>query len=260
MKQFSKPPISLTTSAYLLIITHGSQDYRSNLALKKLTQLIRMQIKSQGDEVFYPIVNTATLEFNSLPLHQQILRFARHAVSLGYQELHLLPLFLFPGVHVTKHLPEAIANTQTQIGQDISIVQLPYLGANVDLIQLWKNRLATIESNAVILFAHGTRLSEGNKIIETIAQQLGALTAYFWGSLSLDNCVTVLTKTGCKTIVILPHILFNGTIMDVITYQVSRLQHQLPQVELILDRPLGETVDLAKLIVETLKQNELRSR
>ena len=40
--------------------------------------------------------------------------------------------------------------------------------------------------------------------------------------------------------------------MDVITSQVIRLRQQLPQVQLILEQPLGATVDLAQLIVDSL--------
>ena len=251
MKQLYPYPKILDTPAYLLI-THGSRDKRSQLALKHLTQLIRMQIESQPDARAYLIVNTATLEFNSVPLHQQIQQFAQDALALGYQELQLLPLFLLPGVHVTEDLPDGSAFAQTQIGQEISITQLPCLGTNTDLVKLWKNRLATIDADAIILLSHGTRRLEGNRVVEAIAQQLGALTAYCSRSPSLDNCVTMLAEVECKTIVILPHILFNGAIMDVINSQVIRLQQQLPQVQLILEQPLGATVDLAQLIVDSL--------
>ncbi|VEP13542.1 putative Sirohydrochlorin cobaltochelatase [Hyella patelloides LEGE 07179] len=252
MKQLYPSPTVLTSPAYLLI-THGSGDYRSQLALEHLTRLIRMQIESQPDEISYPIVNTATLEFNSVPLHQQILQFAQDALALGSQELQLLPLFLLPGVHVTEDLPRAIAIAQTLIGKKISITQLPCLGTNIDLVKLWQNRLTTIKADAKILISHGTRRLDGNRVVEATAQQLGALTAYCSVSPSLYNRVTMLAKAGCKSIAILPHVLFKGAITDAIASQVTKLQQQLPQVELILEQPLGATVDLAQFIADRIK-------
>ena len=64
----------------------------------------------------------------------------------------------------------------------------------------------------------------------------------------------MLAAADCKQIVILPHVLFDGAIMDVIASQVIRLQQQLPQVQLILEQPLGATADLANLIVARMKE------
>ncbi len=239
-------------SAYLLT-THGSRDFRSQLALEQLTKLIRIEIETQPDAIEYPIVNTGTLEFNSLPLSQQIQQFAKEALVLGYQRLQLLPLFLLPGVHVTEDIPQAIASAQTLMGEEILITQLPCLGTNIDLVKLWTNRLVGICADATVLLSHGTRRSGGNRIVETTAQQLSALTAYCSVSPSLDNRITMLAKAKCKRIVILPHVLFDGAIMDAIASQVTRLQQQLPQVQLILEQPLGATADLAKLIVAGMK-------
>ena len=238
--------------AYLLI-SHGSRDFRSQLALEQLTRLIRIQIESQPDAIEYPIVNTATLEFNSLPLYQQIQQFAKDALSLGYQQLQLLPLFLLPGVHVTEDIPQALALAQTLIGEEISITQLPCLGTNIDLVKLWANRLAGIEADAKVLLSHGTRRLGGNWVVEATAQQLGALTAYCSVSPSLDNRIAMLAAADGQQIVILPHVLFDGAIMDAIASQVTRLQQQLPQVQLILEQPLGATADLANLIVARMK-------
>lgn len=198
----------------------------------------------------YPLVGTATLELGYAPLHEQIQQFASTALSAGCKQLQLLPLFLLPGVHVLEDIPAEVARAQQSLGQSIVLNQRPYLGAHSDLRRILASQLATVDADAKILLSHGTRRSGGNEPVEGIADQLGAVTAYWSVHPTLEEQLSALAGAGHKQIAVLPYFLFAGGITDAIAQSFSTLQERFPKLQLSLCNPIGVSSQLADLIVD----------
>ena len=267
-------------SAYLLI-SHGSRDPRPPQAIAKLAELIRTKLEIQNatrtatlpgnrflpmpdsdrtasamviNSAWYPLVGTATLELGDVPLHEQIRQFANVALGTGCNQVQLLPLFLLPGVHVMEDIPAEVALAKASLGQAITINQRSHLGTHPGLARLLANQLATIDADAKILISHGTRRRGGNELVESIADDLGAIVAYWSMTPTLEEQVNVLAGAGHKHMAILPYFLFSGGITDAIAQLVSRLQDQFSELELRLCNPIGVSSELADLIVDLIEK------
>ena len=272
---------SLLSSAYMLV-SHGSRDVRTRWAVEKLAERVYVLLASQSIQAigvveyresnssFFlsdsltsiattasmvltnmgcPLVETGTLELASLPLHQQIQRFAAEALQAGYKQVKVLPLFLLPGIHVTEDIYAEIEQARAVVGNAIAIEQLSYLGSNDDLTQLWASRLRG-EADAKILFSHGTKRGRGNERVEQTAETLRAMTAYLSMPPCLEEKLEILIMSERRNIIIQPYLLFEGRIMEEMELEVMRLQTKFPQLQLSLGKPLGATAELATLIVE----------
>ena len=232
----------IMTSAYLLV-SHGSRDPRPQVAMEELGQLVSAQL-GNGKH----LVGIAALELQPQPLHQQIKDFASIAFLDGVGSLEIVPLFLLPGVHVMADLPEQIALAQEALGEDIIIRQHPHLGSHQDLVTLLSQEMARMGAQTTILLAHGSRRPGSLEPIETIAAQLGAVTAYWAVAPSLESRIQALVAAGQTKVAILPYFLFTGGITDAIAQSLERLKLQFPTVTFQLAAPLGASPELAEII------------
>ncbi|WP_075903132.1 sirohydrochlorin chelatase [Moorena bouillonii] len=268
------------SSAYLLI-SHGSNDLRPQRAMEQLAQLLRIRLASSeqakatqtilptispqgssgdGDLLTanglssQPLVGTATLELADIPLHEQIVRFAQLAKGAGCKELKLLPLFLLRGVHVMEDIPWQVSLAQHNVGSEIVIHLLPHLGANPALVRLLTNQWARLDGDAKILLSHGTSRPGGQEETGAVANQLGAVAAYWSVQPSLWEQVSILTESGAKRIAILAYFLFEGGITDAIAQMLLEIQQKFPQVQLNLGKPIGVSEGLVDLIMDGIRQ------
>ena len=201
----------------------------------------------------YPLVGTAALELAYAPLHEQIRQFASVALSSGCNQLELLPLFLLPGVHVMEDIPREVALALASLGQAIVINQRPHLGAHPGLGRMLASQLATVDADAKILLSHGTRRAGGNQPVEAVAEQLGAVAAYWSVKPTLEEQLLALADAGHKQIAILPYFLFSGGITDALRQSVSSLQERFSKVQLSLCNPIGVSSQLADLVVDLIQ-------
>ena len=272
----------LQSSAYMLV-SHGSRDIRTQWAVNKLAEQVYVLLASQNiqasaivesqkanlagsclpnfqtgaiatasialTKMGCPLVETGVLELASIPLHQQITQFAAEARRAGCERVKVLPLFLLPGIHATEDMYAEIEQASAVVGDAIAIEQLPYLGSDANLTQLWRSRLRG-EADARILFSHGTKQVDGNKRVEQKAEELKATTAYLSVPPYLEEKLELLIIQGQRNITIQPYLLFEGRVIEAMELEVMRLQTRFPQVRLSLGKPLGATAELATLIVE----------
>lgn len=268
------------STAYLLI-SHGSRDSRPQKAIAKLTQLLYTQLETQHatwiptlnaapilpipdgarttasamvvNSSWYPLVGSATLELAETPLHEQIRQFASVALAQGCNKLQLLPLFLLPGVHVMEDIPAEVALAKVSLGEAIKINQRPYLGSHPGLAKILAYQIAKVDADATILISHGTRRANGNESVKAVADELGAIVAYWSMTPTLEEQINILADTGHKQIAILPYFLFSGGITDAISQLVTRLKDQYSEIKLILCNPIGVSSELTDLIIDLIE-------
>ncbi len=200
------------SSAYLLL-SHGSRDPRPEIAMQQLAGLIRQKLQNSNQQEH--LLDLAYLELSPEPLHKQIQKFAEDAVTAGCHGLKVIPLFLLPGVHVMKDIPDEIALAQQALGQDPIVNLQPYIGSHPNLEHLISKQISTKNTAAWILLAHGSRRPGSEQPVEAMAE----------------------------------NVLFPGGITDAIAQSIETLKLQFPLVNFYLAPPLGaSTAELAELI------------
>ena len=268
-------------SAYLLV-SHGSRDSRPQVAMERLAWLVsrprelflqgnRTQgVESRGAEEWgsggaipnpksqipnslVPLVGTAYLELSPTPLHQQIAEFSDRALSCGYQQVQVVPMFLLPGVHVMEDIPAEVELARQVLQAKAKLELRPHLGSHAGLVRLLQKQLDRTQAEKIILLAHGSRRKGAGHPVEAIAQQIGAVAAYWSVSPSLAERVQELAIAGWQRIAIVPYFLFAGGITDAIAEVVGQLQQQFPAIEFCLMEPLGATQELADLIRDLIE-------
>ncbi|MBD2303940.1 sirohydrochlorin chelatase [Chroococcidiopsis sp. FACHB-1243] len=261
-------------SAYLLV-SHGSRDPRPQLAMERLARLLqtsREQLPSHKSQVTsrqpqlipnsefripnsspVPLIGTACLELSQKPLHQQIAEFSARALSCGYQQVQIVPLFLLPGVHVMEDIPAEVEQARQALKVKVKLELRPHLGFHAGLARLLKQQLDQTQAEQTILLAHGSRRKGSEHPVEAIAQQISAVTAYWSVAPSLNQRVQELALAGWRRIAIVPYFLFAGGITDAIAEVVGQLQQQFPAIEFCLMQPLGATQELADLIWDLIE-------
>ncbi|QSJ18144.1 sirohydrochlorin chelatase [Nostoc sp. UHCC 0702] len=251
------------SSAYLLV-SHGSRDPRPAIAMQQLAGLIHQKLQknllelipANGSVVSSPkqeiLVGIASLEMAAEALHEQIRQFAQCALVSGCDRLKIVPLFLLPGVHVTTDIPSEIALAQQALGENIMIDLQPYLGSHPGLEKLLAKQMAAIIAEAWIILAHGSRRPDSQQLVEAIAANLGAVTAYWSVPPSLESQIEELVGAGNREIAIFPYFLFAGGITDAIAQAIEELKLRFPAVTFQLAQPLGVSAELADLILDLI--------
>ncbi len=251
----------MTPSDSYLLVSHGSRDRRNQIALERLAELVKLKLEakmlvnsSHDDtpiitQMPLPLVGTANLELAPVPLHQSILTFSEQVQAAGSKRIKIFPLFLLPGVHVRKDIPEQLQIAQQKQSNQVNLKLLTYLGSHPGLIPILQEKFSQMKASGRILLCHGSRRTNAHQPIAAIASQLQALPAYWSVSPSLAEQVTSLVNQGYTEIAIVPYFLFVGKITEAIAQEVTQLQQLFPQVKLLLTQPLGPTPSLANLIV-----------
>ncbi len=213
--------------AYFLV-THGSKNPHAWVTLQTL-----ITCTNDLTEIF---VGGGCLEGQTIPLAQQLEQFCEtlsKQSDLDYIKVAIIPLFLLPGVHVKEDIPTEIATAQQTINDSehrISLKLTPHLGTHPQIPALLQSQLASLieHSNHInnqnigfILLSHGSRLTEAFQTIETLADRLGAIAAYWSVPPSLDAQIEQLIAQGKERIIIMPYFLSSGGIMDAIAQQIS---------------------------------------
>lgn len=252
------PTKTLKLNSTYLLVSHGSRDPRPQAALEQLAQGLEQRLtalagassnENGGVSVPVPLVGVGTLELGTTSLDEQIKHFSEQTLSRGLTHLQLLPLFLLPGVHVKEDIPAAVNQAQRSVGTKVRIELRPHLGTHPGLSYLIANQMADSSVDAWVLLAHGSRRRGGNRPIETLANQLRAVPAYWSVPPSLETRVTELVAAGYQRIGIVPYFLFSGSTTDAIAQEVARLRQVFRQ-QLQLAIPLAPGEELLNLILD----------
>ena len=259
-----------SASAYLLVI-HGSRHPHYQIAVEKLAQMVRQQLKlrdiSDGkpknghgssltvSKIPSHLVGKSSLELASEPLHKSIEDFASRARAIGYQQVVILPLFLLNGVHVQEDIPKQVKLAKQALDNSMQVKLLPYLGSYPDLSEMLARKFLSLTAQGKILLSHGSRFPHANQSMEKLASKLGAVAAFWSTKPSLKEQVELLVAMGNQEIAILPFFLFSGGITEAIASQVHEIQAKFPNQKILLGQSLGVSEELGEIIASALMLN-----
>lgn len=237
-------------------MTHGSRDPRPQVALEKLATLVLERLAENSNQAGLPLVDTGTLEFGPVSLAEQLQQFAQKTRVSGLSKIQIIPLFLLSGVHVTGDIPEQVEEAQKALGNTVKIEVLPHLGSQPELLHLLANQQANKSADYWILLSHGSRRSSANQTVENMAENLGAVAAYWSVEPSLEKRVKELVEAGYQKIGILPYFLFSGGITDAIYQTVEQLSLNSPGINLVVTEILEGNPHLANIITNLIEKHQ----
>jgi len=220
------------------LVTHGSSSPRSLMQLQELGAMVQRQL---GVPIGY-----GCLEGLALDLTAQIENFIDRSPS--WQEIVVMPLFLWAGQHTSIDIPTAVQ----KVRRDIPVKIAPFLGSYPAIPQLLLDRFVQAEcqlssSGARLLIVHGSSYTPALEAMENLARYLHARLAFWHRPATIGESIEHLLGQSPAPIIVLPHFLFAGKI----TESIGAMVRQYARV-VYLPPPLT-TGQVADLIMGTMR-------
>lgn len=124
-------------------------------------------------------------------------------------------------------------------------------------------------TTAILLMAHGSRISQANDAVRDIAARVQQLTEFEIVEFSfreqhlpniqqgVDNCVA----KGAKRILLVPYFLYLGAhVQEDLPEELERARDRHPGVEMVLGKHLGVHDKLAEIVVERITESLAEER
>jgi len=212
----------------LVLCAHGSLDPRQGEQLHALIGRVQAE---------YPQpVRGAVLEMGAVDLPSQLQQIVLETQA---EQVIVVPLFITPGHHVERDLPEALGAVPGLRWQ-----KTPTLSESPVFATVVRQQVANHES--VILFAHGSRRLSAHAPIQTLATQLGRPSQPVFYQADPTALPRALASFG--TGFVLPLFVFEGGLTDWAKTQVA----QAPGWT--CGTPLGVGATLLPVIFDLLAQ------
>ncbi|GGM25987.1 cobalamin biosynthesis protein CbiX [Paraliobacillus quinghaiensis] len=231
----------------VLYIAHGSKNEQTNkrmrLELEKLSSLVDMQIQQ-----------VAFLEADP-----NIKEGIAQCVKKGATEIILMPVFLLPGVHVIKDIPEQVHSAQLTY-PDVTIHIGEPLAASSQLItdtadRIFNKKIETKEKQAVLLVSHGSRYKEASETFQLFTEQLqkelkdiSVYDSYLKTSEpSFKAKLEELVKTDYQVIYVVPHFFSINSFPEKIEQTVTAFQQMFNENSIVCIDPIdfNENIKIA---------------
>jgi sirohydrochlorin ferrochelatase len=124
-------------------------------------------------------------------------------------------------------------------------------------------------TTAVLLMAHGSRISEANDAAREIAAQVKTMTQFEIVEVSfreqhlpniqqgVDSCVA----QGAKRILLVPYFLYLGAhVLEDLPDELAQARERHPGIEMVLGKHLGVHHKLAEIVVERIAESLTEER
>jgi sirohydrochlorin ferrochelatase len=251
----------------LFLVTHGSSDRRSWLALQNFVAVARSRKNKYGDDYDNRYISGGCLEGQELSLSQQLEQFATEVIPDGISEIVILPLFLLEGVHVSEDIPEQVAIAESKLtdkladkfpdkSSDRSIFRLmAHVGTDKQIPSLLLQHfekysdVSGLEKQGRILMAHGSRRFGANQVVEDLATQSQAIAAYWGVEPKIETQIENLLAQGFHKINVLPYFLTEGGITEAIANKLELYRDRTQIQQLPVPLSNEQIVDLALKLI-----------
>ncbi|MFN5398889.1 MAG: sirohydrochlorin chelatase [Pseudanabaena sp.] len=251
----------------LFLVTHGSSDRRSWLALQNLVAVARSRKNKYGDDYDNRYISGGCLEGQELSLSQQLEQFATEVIPDGVSEIVILPLFLLEGVHVSEDIPEQVAIAESKLtdklaekfpdkSSDRSIFRLmAHVGTDKQIPSLLLQHFekysdeSGLEKQGRILMAHGSRRFGANQVVEDLATQSQSIAAYWGVEPKIETQIENLLAQGFHKINVLPYFLTEGGITEAIANKLELYRDRTQIQQLPVPLSNEQIVDLALKLI-----------
>ncbi|MDG2223165.1 MAG: sirohydrochlorin chelatase [Rubripirellula sp.] len=237
----------------VLLIGHGTRDSRGTQQFLELGERLV--------EAMRPIpTESALLEFQ----HPTIQEAWESLVRRGVRHIHVAPLLLFAAGHAKQDIPAEIERCR-QLSPSVTFDQSRPLSRHSAIIELVTARLREClqstpnpdDQTAIVLVGRGNRdpcaQADMQVMTEVIRRRVpcGELTMAFYAMAkpSLPEVLDRLASTSrFNQIVIYPHLLFQGRLLEAIERQIQEAGMRHPGIGFMAAKHLGPDPSIAEAI------------
>ncbi len=187
-------------------------------------------------------------------------------VAHGVQRLTVMPLLLFAAGHAKGDIPRGIARSAARYSE-LEIRQAGHLGCHEAVLALSERRFQEAVSarrpikpddTLLLLVGRGSRDPEATREMVEFARQrnkrrpLGRLEIAFLAMAepSLEAALAVVAELPFRRVVVQPHLLFHGELLERLRGSVAAAGDKQPQREWIVAGPLEGDRELAAAVTE----------
>jgi sirohydrochlorin ferrochelatase len=228
----------------------------------------------EGTRAFLEIVRLVEAMAGEMPVSVGFMEFASPTIAMGAAELQkrgaesiaAVPVFLSGAGHTAEDIPPAIEGLKILLPQ-IQIQLTPHVGGHTKVAELsalrYKEAVAgqaeiPAEETLAVLAAHGSHEPEAFLELEKFALAREKLMSGIqivpcfsqMGMPLLRDLLPELIKPNFRRIVVQPHFLLKGRLVDAIAATTAAVAKQHPEIEWIIAEPLGNHHLLAEAVLE----------
>ena len=113
----------------IIILGHGSRSEEAQQVFEEIVTLV-------SEKLNYGMVRGAAMEFASPTLEE----VAAGLVELGIEEIIIVPLFIYPGVHIKRDIPVMIDQLKKEY-PEVRFVKGSHIGADEKLAEIMADRV-----------------------------------------------------------------------------------------------------------------------
>lgn len=239
-----------------LIVGHGTRDTAGQAEFVQTARVLQVRAGS------LPVAH-AYLELVEPTIEQGL----QSLVERGVQRVLVVPLLLFTAGHAQSDVPQAIAQAAKRLGIEI-VGQTTSLELQSQLLALSRLRYSaalqgTSPSARTMLLMVGrggsdqSALAAMQRYTATMADMLGVESATAFVALAKPTLPETLQELAARqpaTVVVQPHLLFQGEVLATISRQVALQAERSPEIDWRLAAHLGPHPFLIEAIVARISE------
>lgn len=217
----------------------------------------------QGCREFLDVVAMLARQLSPQPVEAGFLEIAEpsleRAIDLLAQKdrgnIVVAPLLLFAAGHAKQDIPDRVQRAIEGLGK-ISLVQLAPLGQAAPVVELSHRRYqravdvqsyVPTSQTALLLVGRGSRDEEATAEMRAFSRERAALTNFArvetcflaMAEPSLEESIEQLGASGLARIVVQPHLLFHGELMQRLAWTTKDASIQFPSTQWVIADYLG---------------------
>jgi sirohydrochlorin cobaltochelatase len=237
-------------STALVIIGHGTRDPQG---VAEFRQLVDQVATARPDWIVEPCF----LEL----AEPHVPKGLDHAVERGATRIVALPLLLFAAGHAKRDVPELLEAARNRHPQ-VDFLQADHLGCHPSLVELSVERYRAVasltppEKTLLLLIGRGSYDPTANAEMAQFARLCWEAERVGWYEVAftamtaplLDAAIPVVAAMPFERVVVQPHLLFVGELLDRIRVAVSDAQSRYPNKQWELAKHLGPDPLLVKAV------------
>ena len=244
----------------LLLIGHGTR----NSAGRQM--FLDFAAAYQKLDINRPVI-PCFLELTEPTIQQGI----EQCLELGYQEITAVSLLLFAARHNKFDVTQALDRARSQY-PNLKFHYGKHLGITTGILELWQQRLALAdesssvprEESVLLVVGRGSSDPDANSEVYKLARLLWegsnfkGVEVCFIGITHprMDQGFARIQTWASQRVVVLPHFLFTGVLMEKIRTSIQSYQQQDPQIQLQMLNEIG----MDPILFELVRQREEEAR
>jgi sirohydrochlorin ferrochelatase len=247
----SNAPEDAAADHGLLLLGHGT---REAIGIREFHETVELVARLRSDQP----VEGCFLEL----AEPSIAAGFRTLASRGGRRITVVPVLLFAAGHAERDIPQAVAAVAAEF-PTIGVEQCPHLGCHDALLALSQTRYQkaiagrpTADKTALVMVGRGSHHAGATAEMHEFVRRRVALTPgvevrtafVAMAEPPLEQVLKDLAGSDCTRVVVQPHLLFGGVLLDRIAATVADFARRHPDRDWVVAPHLGPHALLAQAI------------